>query len=128
MKNLRGKFFKIILMLVLLGSVFISSWKNPVWANPVAVPPEHQIEIEQQLLDQAHTLSADHPMRYLIYFHEKPDLSAAYEMGWDMRGEFVVSELKEAATHAQLDVRAYLDAQKADYQSFWITNLRAGFY
>jgi hypothetical protein len=67
-------------------------------------------------------MAADGSAGYLIYFREQPDLSPAFEMGWRERGRFVVDALRETAGRSQANVRAYLDAQGADYRSFWIDN------
>jgi hypothetical protein len=83
-------------------------------------PPEEadgiviDLELQAQLLE-------DETTGYLIYF-ERPDLSPAYGMSWEERGRFVMRTLQAAADAAQDEVRAYLDAQAAVYQGFWIDN------
>ncbi len=79
-----------------------------------------QIEIEPQLLAQ---LAADETSGYLIYLGERPDLSPAFEMDWKERGRFVYDTLRKTAKRSQAKVSAYLDAQKALYQIFWIDNV-----
>lgn len=76
--------------------------------------------VEPMLQAQIHR---DGSTGYMIYFREVADLSPAYEMDWEGRGEYVVSALKETANRSQSDVAKYLDAQNADYQAFWIDNI-----
>jgi hypothetical protein len=85
-----------------------------------ATPQPPEVEVEPQLRAQ---IAEDGASGYLIYFREAPDLSGAYGMDWEARGRFVVRLLQETAERSQADVRAYLDAQGADYQAFWIDNV-----
>jgi hypothetical protein len=79
-----------------------------------------EIFVEPQIQDE---MAEDETTGYLIYFRERPDLSAAYSMEWIERGRFVANALQEAAAHSQAQVRAYLDAQGADYAAFWGGNI-----
>jgi hypothetical protein len=96
-------------------------------AEAASAYQDSEIEIEPDLLQQfqaaADSLNGDHQVGYLIYFEEKPDLSPAYNLDWEARGQFVVAALQDAATSAQQDVRNYLDANRISYQTFWIDNL-----
>jgi len=72
-------------------------------------------KIEGLLIDQFATQStAD----FLIEFTEQADLSPAYSMDWDARGEFVYSTLKETAERIQANAKRTLDASGIKYQSF----------
>ena len=82
--------------------------------------PEPQVEVEPALSMQLH---ADQSVGYLIYFRERPDLSTAYGMDWAVRGRYVVSQLQKTAERSQARVRAYLEAQKIPYKSYWIDNV-----
>jgi hypothetical protein len=62
---------------------------------------------------------------YLIYFQDRPDLSAAFGMDWIERGRFVATALQETAKRSQVRVRALLDAQGVDYEPFWVDNVIA---
>ncbi len=53
---------------------------------------------------------------------DQADLSAAYDMSWEERGEFVYDALRAHADASQADLRAELDAAGVDYQTFWINN------
>jgi len=59
----------------------------------------------------------------LIDFAERPDLSAAFTMDWEARGQFVVNELRSTAQRTQTRVQAYLRSEGLAFQSFWIDNL-----
>jgi hypothetical protein len=80
------------------------------------------IVVEQALVEE---LAVDSTSGYLIYFSEEPDLSPAYSMDWEARGEYVVQALQENAERSQAEVRAYLDAQGIPYESFWAENVIA---
>ena len=60
---------------------------------------------------------------YMIYFEDHPDLSAAYGMGWDERGEFVMNALQTTAEQSQKQVRDYLNKMGVEYEAFWIDNI-----
>ncbi len=78
------------------------------------------MEVEPALTMQ---LTADHTSGYLIYFREKPDLSAAYAMDWKARGRYVVNHLQATAEHSQTRVKVYLEKQGIPCQSYWIDNV-----
>ncbi len=123
---MRIRWFNILVLLsLILGLVPATAAQ----AAPVAAPPTAplaqeaaDIEVESALLDQ---LAADQTTGYLIYFREHPDLSPAYKMNWIERGRFVANALHQTALRSQARVRAYLDAQGAKYQAFWIDNIIA---
>ncbi|NLN70181.1 MAG: S8 family serine peptidase [Chloroflexi bacterium] len=65
------------------------------------------------------------PLDFLIYFEDQADLSMADEMSWEARGWYVYDTLTKLSESAQAEVRAYLDAQGAPYEAFWIQNVIA---
>lgn len=72
-------------------------------------------KIEGILLDQITTEgSAD----FIIRFSEQADLSPAYSMDWDARGNFVYNTLRETADRSQANAKAILDAQGLTYETF----------
>lgn len=111
----QGLFSVILMAGMLLGLV----QPQPVQAAAPADPPV-VVEVEPQLQTQ---LQADQTTGYWIYFREKADLSAAYDMDWSARGWYVMNTLQETANRSQANVRAYLNAQGAEYQTFWIDNV-----
>jgi hypothetical protein len=96
-------------------------------AAPTTAP---QANIEQSLLDQ---FTADGTADFVVVFAEQADLSPAYSMDWDARGEFVYNTLKETAARTQAQAKAYLDSAGLTYQTFiagnelyvWAGNLTA---
>jgi hypothetical protein len=96
-------------------------------AAPTTAP---QANIEQLLLDQ---FTADGTADFVVVFAEQADLSPAYSMDWDARGEFVYNTLKETAARTQVQAKAYLDSAGLTYQTFiagnelyvWAGNLTA---
>jgi subtilisin family serine protease len=83
---------------------------------------DHKPSVDAEMLSQ---LASDETSSYLIFFYDKADLSPAYHMDWEERGRFVLETLKSTAETSQKGVRAYLNAQNADYQAFWIDNVIA---
>lgn len=117
----------IALSIILIGLPTITAASVPdagrqAAPTPTALPlaASSGIEVEPSLLTQ---WEADDTVGYLIYFRERPDLSAAYAMNWTERGQFVMKTLQKTAGRAQTNVRAYLDKQGVKYQSFWIDNV-----
>jgi subtilisin family serine protease len=72
-------------------------------------------KIEATLVDQ---ITADGSADFIIRFTEQADLSAAYAMDWQARGEFVYNTLREAAERSQVNAKATLDAQGLTYETF----------
>ncbi|MCB2210307.1 S8 family serine peptidase [bacterium] len=62
---------------------------------------------------------------YLIRFDAQADLSAAYELGWVERGQYVVDTLQQLAAESQSEVRNYLEREGIAYEPFWIQNVIA---
>jgi len=62
---------------------------------------------------------------YMIYFDAEADLSAAYALSWEARGDYVYNALTALADQTQMDVRGYLDERQVAYQAFWIDNVIA---
>ncbi len=62
---------------------------------------------------------------YLVYFDERPDLSAAAGMDWIARGRFVYESLSKAADASQAPAIAVLQANNVKFRAFWIDNVIA---
>ncbi len=72
-------------------------------------------KVESTLVDQVTSQgSAD----FIVRFAEQADLSAAYAMDWDARGEYVYNTLRDTAARSQADAKLALDAQGLAYQTF----------
>ncbi|MBN2002565.1 MAG: S8 family serine peptidase [Anaerolineae bacterium] len=117
---MRSRWFNVF---VLIG-LFVGLFSPPVAATGSLPAASRQdlpgIEIEPGLRVQ---LMGGQTAGYLIYFHEKPDLSLAYTMDWIERGRFVADALRQAAERSQAGVRAYLDKQGIKYEAFWVENV-----
>lgn len=107
------------LNVLVLATLLLGLFPLSIGAAPTIEPPV-VIEVEPGLQNQ---IQADGSAGYLIYFREKADLSPAYEMDWQARGQYVMKALQETAESSQKTVRAYLDAQGAKYQTFWIDSV-----
>ncbi len=72
-------------------------------------------KIEQALLDR---FATEGTADFIVRFVEQADLSPAYSMGWQERGEFVVNALTAVAQRSQANAKALLDANALKYQTF----------
>lgn len=70
-------------------------------------------------------IEANRTADYLVYFDQRPDLSAAAGMDWTSRGRFVVARLQETARQSQAAAIAQLDARGAMYRAFFVDNVIA---
>lgn len=64
---------------------------------------------------------------YLVYMKDQANLSAAYSMNWEERGQYVYDTLYATATQSQANLLGYLEAQRSvsavsEYKSFFIVN------
>ncbi|MGC8960430.1 MAG: S8 family serine peptidase, partial [Chloroflexia bacterium] len=81
----------------------------------LAQAPEVSQKIEPALLDR---FAAEGRADFIVRFTEQGDLSPAYSMSWQERGEFVVRVLTEAAQRSQGRAKALLEARGLRYQTF----------
>src|SRR4030066_2524060 len=72
-------------------------------------------KIESLLLER---FTAEGNADFIVRFTEQADLSAAYSMGWDARGEFVYNTLRDTAANSQVNAKAILDLSGLKYQTF----------
>ncbi len=72
-------------------------------------------KIEGALLDK---FTADGNADFIVRFVDQADLSAAYSMDWQARGEFVYNALKDTAANSQTNAKAILDNSGFKYQTF----------
>jgi subtilisin family serine protease len=127
MRSIFLRLFTLIVAFTLLfspASAMIEASNGPVATNSsfpsIKDTNSSNPEVDPDLLSQ---LAADETNSYLIYLHEKADLSEAHKLDWEARGWYVVTALQETAERSQKNVRAYLDSQGAKYQTFWIDNV-----
>src|SRR5690625_2021431 len=62
----------------------------------------------------------------LIHMRESADLSDAFGMSWEERGQYVYDELTRVAKHSQANLLEKLDQLEGNYDSyhsFWISNV-----
>jgi subtilisin family serine protease len=55
---------------------------------------------------------------FIVRFTDQADLSPAYFLDWDARGEFVYKVLRDTAYRSQANAKGILDAQGLSYQTF----------
>jgi subtilisin family serine protease len=85
---------------------------------PVTAAAQPAAEIEQALLDQL----AVGPANFFVKMAVDADLSAAYGMEWNARGQYVVDALKSVAAQTQGPVTAYAERNGLKYESYFINN------
>jgi len=107
------RFFSLFITLVLA----VSTFATPAVAKPAAEPAilAASDKIEADLLD---ALAAEGSADFIVDFVEQADLSPAYSMGWDQRGEFVYDTLRAVAAESQAEAKAMLDGAGLSYQTF----------
>ncbi len=82
--------------------------------DSVVAAQDQSTKIEGLLIDQFATGgSAD----FIVRFTEQADLSAAYAMDWNARGEFVYKSLVDTANKSQVNAKAILDGAGLKYQT-----------
>jgi hypothetical protein len=72
-------------------------------------------KIESMLLDQ---ISISGSADYIVRFADQADLSAAYSMDWDARGDFVYQTLLEKAANSQVNAKTILAKDGLKFQTF----------
>ena len=72
-----------------------------------SMPPASKVEAA--LLDK---LATEGTADLIVVFGEQADLTAAYSMGWEERGEYVYGTLKAAAERSQAGARAELETKQ----------------
>ncbi|MDY0019927.1 MAG: S8 family serine peptidase, partial [Anaerolineae bacterium] len=91
------------------------STPTPPAASRANLPPI----VEPQL---AQTLTSEGKSDFWVEFSERADLSPAYAMNWEARGQFVYDALRTTADRAQAATRAYLERERITYTSHWAVN------
>jgi len=84
-------------------------------ALPVALAQTTEGKIEQALLDK---FATEGRADFIVRFAEQADLSPAYQMNWQERGDFVVRVLSETARRSQARAKALLDGLGLRYHTF----------
>lgn len=112
-------------LLMSLALVFASSLSVPIAAGTPAFaatadPQGAPVHVDPAL---AGRLNGGAKAGMLVYLGRRPDLSAAFGMGWKERGQYVQQQLQAVAEESQRELRAWLDQQGVEYQAFWVDNV-----
>ena len=102
-----------IILLILVAFIGLANRDAAVAAQ------DGTIKIEGQLWEQ---LSAGGSADFIIRFGEQADLSPAYAMDWEARGEYVYNALVATASRSQAKAKAMLDRRGLSYQTFFAGN------
>lgn len=112
-----------LLGFVILGVLVLSVGSLAQPAAPVA----SAAHIDQQVL-AALAAAPDGQATFIVYLHDRPDLSAAARMAdWVARGQYVMEQLQTSARTSQAGIldrlaRRVVPGHVSRYQSFWIAN------
>jgi hypothetical protein len=72
-------------------------------------------KIEPQLMDE---FNLEGNTDFVVIFAEQADLTPAYTLDWNVRGDFVYNTLREVAERSQADAISSLEASGLRYQTF----------
>jgi subtilisin family serine protease len=88
---------------------------------PLYVDPAMPSGVDPQVY-QAINASPDGTSKFIVYMRQQADLSAAYEMDWSARGQYVLDTLRNVATQTQADLVNNLNKRGVSYESRYIVN------
>ncbi len=83
--------------------------------NSVALAQQGIDKLDSSLVNQ---LSEQGRADYIVRFSAQADLSSAYSMDWDARGEFVYNTLAQTAKDSQAKAITILNGNGSKYQTF----------
>ncbi len=82
--------------------------------DSIVAAQDESTKIEGLLIDR---FAADGTADFIVRFVDQADLSAAYSMDWDARGEYVVNTLREIAAKSQVNAIGILDTAGLQHQT-----------
>jgi subtilisin family serine protease len=104
-----------ILALILISAAFLATAIAHLPVTPAFAQSNPSPKIEPALAEK---LTGDGKVDFIVRFHQQADLSAAYGMDWQKRGEYVYNTLKDTAARSQAEAIAYLDNRGIKHQTF----------
>jgi hypothetical protein len=109
--------FIFVLLLAALGMTDASQAAYPERTGglPQVDALEASGKIEKDLLA---AISEKGSVDFIVRFTEQADLSPAFSMDWNARGEFVYNTLRETAAKSQSQAKSILEAAGSKYQTF----------
>lgn len=109
----------IALFVVGLAFVFVSEATSPSEKDRELAAADRKIAPEV-----VHDTAEGARASVVVFMADQADVSAAYEMkDQDARGWYVYNTLSENAARTQAPIKAMLDAEGVQYQSFWVANM-----
>ena len=108
-----------ILLIGMIGFTF--------WAGGRLESQPEQASQDPPTIDSALLMKSmeSDSLDYMIIFEEQADLTPAFSMPWEERGQFVYETLTTHTEQTQADVVGFLDQNGVSYKSFWIQNVIA---
>ncbi len=102
-----------ILLLIFVAFVGLASHDSVMAAQ------DGSSKIESLLLER---FTAEGSADFIVRFTEQADLSAAYSMDWNARGEFVYNTLRDTAANSQVNAIAILGGSGYKYETIFAGN------
>jgi subtilisin family serine protease len=114
----RKTLFNVLAVFILVASL-LGGFYSTTKTSAAAGIPDIAGKIEPELIEK---LNQEGAVDYIVQFAEQADLSAAYKMSWEERGDFVYHTLVETAARSQVRAKGILDKGGFQYQSFFAGN------
>jgi len=108
--------------ILLIGMIGVTFWAGGRLESQPEKASQDPPTIDSALLMKS--MESD-SLDYMIIFEEQADLTPAFSMPWEERGQFVYEALTTHAEQTQADVVGFLDQNDVSYKSFWIQNVIA---
>jgi len=88
----------------------------PLYEDPT-MPKGVDPQVYSDLADSANGVT-----KFIVYLRQQADLSAAYDMDWNARGQYVLDTLRDVANQTQARLAKELDERTVPYSSLYIVN------
>jgi subtilisin family serine protease len=88
---------------------------------PLYLNPTMPTGVDPQVYSNI-AVSPDGNSKFIVYMKQQADLSAAYEMDWSARGQYVLDTLRSVANQTQRGLQIDLNKRGVSYESRYIVN------
>ena len=115
--------FKLILSNEGSGDLYFHITEVPsgTYELPLYIDPAMPTGVDPQVYRDINA-SPDGTTKFIVYMHQQADLSAAYEMDWSTRGQYVLDTLQDVAHQTQANLITDLNKRGVSYESRYIVN------
>lgn len=115
--------YKLILTNEGAGDLYFHITEVPsgTYQLPLYTDPAMPTGVDPQVYTNI-AVSPDGTSKLIVYMKQQADLSAAYEMDWSARGQYVLDTLRSVANQTQRDLQIDLNKRGISYESRYIVN------